>query len=77
MFTAVTVIPLVFLIKGFESGELVTFLIGVMLILTEVLLRIPKEGYKNLEKLKLKDMIMLVILTTFVVGYATMDLLLR
>lgn len=59
IFTAFTAIPLLSLIKGFKSGELVTLLIGAMLILTGVLLRMPKEGYRNLEELKLKDMVML------------------
>lgn len=55
LFTAFTALPLMLVVKGFRSGELVNVLIGVMLILTGLILRLPGKGYRNLEELGLKE----------------------
>jgi undecaprenyl-diphosphatase len=55
LFTAFTALPLMLVVKGFRSGELVNLLIGVMLILTGLILRLPGKGYRDLEELGLKE----------------------
>ena len=55
LFTAFTALPLMLAVKGFRSGELVNVLIGVMLILTGLILRLPGKGYRELEELGLKE----------------------
>jgi undecaprenyl-diphosphatase len=55
LFTAFTALPLLHAVKGFRSGELVNVLIGVMLILTGIVLRLPGKGYRDLEELGMKE----------------------
>ena len=55
IFTAFTALPLLNAVKGFRSGELVNVLIGVMLIMTGLILRLPGKGYRNLEELGLRE----------------------
>ena len=55
IFTAFTALPLMFVVKGFRSGELVNVLIGVLLILTGLILRLPGKGYRSLDELGLKE----------------------
>ncbi|MDY6865059.1 MAG: undecaprenyl-diphosphate phosphatase [Halobacteriota archaeon] len=59
--TAITGLPLYILIKSsFNSGELATLLIGVLLIVTGILLRSPKEkGYKDIDEVSTRDLIIL------------------
>ena len=55
LFTAFTALPLMLVVKGFRSGELVNVLIGVMLILTGLILRLPEKGYRDLHDFGLKE----------------------
>ncbi len=55
LFTAFTALPLLHAVRGFRSGELVNVLIGVMLILTGMVLRLPGKGYRSLEELGLRE----------------------
>jgi undecaprenyl-diphosphatase len=56
--TAVVAIPLLSFIE-FQSGKVVNVFIGVLLILTGIILRLPKSGYRRIEQINLSDMIML------------------
>jgi len=60
--TGVTAIPLFFLLKSFNQGNAFMLLIGVMLIFTGLVLKLPsskKTVYKSIENMKTKDMIFL------------------
>lgn len=59
IFTAITAIPLFYLITSFRSGLEVTLFIGLMLIVTGIILRLPKGGYKNFESMGVIDMALL------------------
>ena len=107
--TAVTAIPLMYIVRGFANGGIMNGLVGLMLIITGLILRLPSGGKRNLYELRLLEIVLLgliqgfaiipavlgavilggsvegvalisafiVVSTTFVVGYLTMDLLLR
>ncbi|WP_202320076.1 undecaprenyl-diphosphate phosphatase [Archaeoglobus neptunius] len=55
VFTAITAIPILKTISGFGNGEVVNLLIGVMLIVTGLILRLPKTGKRYLYELGLKE----------------------
>jgi len=57
IFTGVTALPLLLLVKNLESGRLMTLLIGLMLILTGVILRKPKGGFRTVNDMNLKDIV--------------------
>ena len=60
--TGITGVPLFFLLKSFNQGDIIMFLIGLMLILTGILLRAPDstiDKYKQIEDMKMRDMIFL------------------
>jgi undecaprenyl-diphosphatase len=60
--TALTALPLLFFIKSmFESGEIATALIGIMLIITGVMLgtqRRSRNSYRSLDEITTHDMIL-------------------
>ena len=56
--TAVVAIPLMKLIE-IQSGEIVNAFIGILLILTGIILRLPKSGYRRIGQIRLLDMIFL------------------
>ena len=59
--TAITAVPLLLFIKNvFETGEIATFLIGIMLIVTGILLGTQRQkgsSYRSLDELTTKDML--------------------
>ncbi|RLI83348.1 UDP-diphosphatase [Archaeoglobales archaeon] len=57
-FTAVTGIPMLQFLKGFQSGFEVTLFIGVMLVITGIILGLPKTGFRKLSEVNLFDMIL-------------------
>jgi undecaprenyl-diphosphatase len=57
-FTAATGIPLLRILRGFQSGYEVTLLIGFMLILTGIVIGIPKTGFRKFEEIGILDMIL-------------------
>ncbi|MDY6958050.1 MAG: undecaprenyl-diphosphate phosphatase [Halobacteriota archaeon] len=59
--TAITGLPLYIVIKSsFNSGELATLMIGVLLIVTGILLMSPKEkGYKDIDEVSTRDLVIL------------------
>ena len=58
--TGATAIPLFFLLKHFNRGDAVMLLIGIMLILTGLMLGLPKNtAYKKMEDMRLREMILL------------------
>jgi undecaprenyl-diphosphatase len=60
IFTGVTGMPLYFLFKAsFSGGKEATVLIAVLLIMTGIILRFSKSGFRDIEDLTLKDMALL------------------
>lgn len=60
IFTGVTGLPLYFLFKiGFTGGMWTTVLIGALLIITGLLLRFQRSGFRDIEDMTLKDMMLL------------------
>jgi undecaprenyl-diphosphatase len=60
IFTGITGLPLYFLFKmGFTGGRWATALIGALLIVTGLLLRFKRSGFKDIVDMTLKDMILL------------------
>ncbi len=66
-FTALTAIPLMTAIREFRSGELVNALIGVMLITTGLVLRLPGGGLRSLYELKLAEVALLGLIQGFAI----------
>ena len=67
IFTAITAIPLFYLITSFKSGLEVTIFIGLMLIVTGIILRLPKSGYRDFESMSIVDMALLGLFQGFAV----------
>ncbi len=57
VFTAVTGIPMLQFLKGFQSGFEVTVFIGIMLVITGIVLGLPKTGFRKLNEVNLVDMV--------------------
>jgi len=60
--TGMTGVPLFFLLKSFNQGDIIMLLIGLMLILTGALLRAPDStsaGYRRIEDIKTREMVFL------------------
>ncbi len=56
VFTAVTGIPMLQFLKGFQSGFEVTLFIGFMLVITGIVLGLPKTGLRRLSEIGFLDM---------------------
>ena len=56
IFTGITAIPLFYLITSFRSGFEITMLIGFMLIVTGLVLRLPKGGYREFKSMSITEM---------------------
>lgn len=57
--TAVTAIPLMYIVRGFANGGIMNGLIGLMLIITGLILRLPSGGKRNLYELRLLEIVLL------------------
>ncbi|MBN1167297.1 MAG: undecaprenyl-diphosphate phosphatase [Methanospirillaceae archaeon] len=58
--TGITAVPLYFLLRQtFESGIAVTVIIGVLLIITGIMLRAKRSGFKDISAMKIRDMALL------------------
>ncbi|MBO8181466.1 MAG: undecaprenyl-diphosphate phosphatase [Archaeoglobus sp.] len=58
VFTALSGIPFLQFLKNFQSGFEVTLFIGVMLVITGILLGIPKMGFRKLGEMRAIDMVL-------------------
>ncbi len=67
IFTALTAIPILNTLKEFNNGEMVNLLIGVMLIVTGVILRLPKTGMRHLYDFRLKEAALLGLVQGFAI----------
>jgi undecaprenyl-diphosphatase len=67
IFTAITGIPLLNFLKSFQSGFEVTLMIGLLLIVTGIVLRIPTAGFRRVEDVNELDMILLGLFQGFAV----------